>query len=1010
MGYSLLPGHKKTANSGWNEIDLNTDLLDDLDVGKLSMGNFGKSFDEKTDKHAAHYSIPNPWASAYLFHSVLRLNQHQLTAEIIELLLAMLHDYYNYNKLVLRKIDKPRKDSPFYNIWELAPDFIKYDGKIYVFMDPDEKCVYGGLSKTTLVWASQNYKHNYQYSELSSDLQLGQFLKYIKDSNSPESISGLEFNTFWANKPFIEMIEQSDVRTFEHEVRDEAPVTWLVGRKKITDPSGYAGNKYLFGNAMVFDQGIKDDNSILNNPNPDNFINLLLEKRSGTELPLNQGNIQWTLFEELFEDKWVKLSALEGVDLPENVFYYDSFTYPIKPEFLAYQFDPSNLINRGVNLLDDGDVAASNITHSSSISKHKLKHRLNSEVESDSRSIAVWPRFKSNIIPTHIVEYDFDGFKDVPELGFFNSAGKKVAASLLLEKERTRLYRLNEIESFPDYVQITTKVNSRGLLSIKPQNLRKKEEEVTVSIDFGSTHTAVGYAFDKQPPQLMNFAESSPLVFANSESWGGLLEYFIPDGLLPEPPKSFSVYAGLNKVWSPFRTIWRQYLDGSDEFLSKGNIPICMTPEIANQDYVDVKEGLKWSSRAEYRDGFLEQIITMVLVECEAMGAKKVEIRWSYPRSFSHKEKNSMHQFFTKMNERFSSTSGDVVIQINVRGFSEAIAAMDYFIHHEAEFTTQNLVASVDIGGGTSDITFLKDKKILWEDSVKYGGDDINHLLYHIDDVINSNRKRHELEGFKSPFDYSKFVSTWPGISSDWDGQMTDFIHQAGDGTKLFFHKLAIFYAASFYYLGMHLKRKQMESPLSMISVAGNGTQFLKVVSNGASVNGENAGSWLELFKGVLADAQGISADSYANTTILFSREPKKEVAYGIIYSKQNNLDIGRHEKVERMIGLDCVIKGEEKSWSHDIPTNPCKDFDLNAINYVQFMNFLESFYGRLKNPAISEYIGVPSHFDKLSQSELNSFKNEISNYLQKRDEDELATPLFFLAVKVWTERLEKMI
>ena len=311
MGYSLLPGHKNTAQVGWNSIDLATDLLDTLDVGKLSLGNYGNAFSPNQDKHAAHYAIPNPWSAAYLFHSVLKMNDHQLTKSIVELLLAILNDYYNYNKLSLRKIVQPEKDSPFYNIWEMAPEFIKYEGCLYVFMDHQEKYVYGGLSKSTLVWVSQNYKYSYSEPELENDVNLGLFLKFIKDKQSPQSISGMEYNTFWANKPLMAMIEKVGEQTSDHEVRDDSPCDWLVGKRQILGAEAYSGNKYLHLDTLVFDGDIKDDNSILGIPNPENFKALLIEKKSGSELPLNQGKVKWTLFEELFEKKWIKLTSLE---------------------------------------------------------------------------------------------------------------------------------------------------------------------------------------------------------------------------------------------------------------------------------------------------------------------------------------------------------------------------------------------------------------------------------------------------------------------------------------------------------------------------------------------------------------------------------------------------------------------------------------------------------------------------------------------------------------------------
>jgi hypothetical protein len=1009
MGYSLLPGHKSTANAGWNEINLKTDLLDTLDVGKLSLGNYGNAFSPNKDKHAAHYAIPNPWAAAYLYHSILKMNEHQLTSNILEMFLALLNDYHNYNKLCLRRISQPTKDSPFYNIWDMAPEFIKYDGNIFVFMDNEEKHVYGGLSRSTLVWVSQNYQHNYSLDDLVNDSSLKSFLTHIKDTRNPESIHEMEFNTFWANRPLMDMIEQAGERHSEYEIRDESPCEWLVGKQQVSGAAGYKGNKYLFEDALVFDKEINDDSSILGFPNPENFKQLLFEKKSGNELPLNQGKIRWTLFKDLFEEGWIRLTSLEGTDGPKGITYSGAYAYPIKPQYLQYGFDPEKMVERSMSALDT-DVAASNICQAADDAAKQYKYRINCEVENDDRGIAVWPRFKSKILPAHIIEYNIDGFDNVPLLEFFGSDGTQLEYTLILKKKRTRLYRMSSNEQFPDYIRITSKNNISGITKVKHEDLTPLQDEMTVSIDFGSTHTTVGFSQENQPPQVMNFSESPPLIIADGPVPGALLEYFVPDGLLSEPPKTLSIYQQLKKVWSPFRTIWRHYPGTGNEFLSRGNIPICLTPEFVFEPDNDIKESLKWDSKADYRDGFLEQLIIMVLVECEAMGVNNAELRWSYPRSFSTKEQNSMHRFFERMQERYGLNGGDFRIKINPRGFSEAISAMDYFIHHESEFTTRNLVASIDVGGGTSDITFIKDRAILWEDSVKFGGDDIKNSLHHIKKLINTYRAKNHQKTFPTPFDYSKFISTWPGISSDWDGQMDDFIHEGSADSNLFFHKLGLFYSACFYYLGMHLKRKEFEAPLHMISLAGNGTQFLRVVSHGGPVNSENASAWYDLFKGVLSDAQGIPDISYTNSTILFSADPKKEVAYGMIYSKQNNLDGVRPEKVEKMIGLNCVINGNNYEWLNPIPPHTCAEIDTSKIDYTQFMHFLNSFYDRIQTSEMAEYMAVKNLATEVSDADLASFQNEISNYLERRSEDELATPLFFLAVKVWIDRLEKLV
>ena len=198
MGYTVLPGHKQDANKDWQEFSsLEKDFLDEIVFGRFELGNFGKFYNENDDKYAAHYSIPNPWASAYLFHNVLKDPSHPLIAQIIELMLNLLNDLYNYRKLELFKVKKPTQKSPFYKFWRLAPPFLKFGDEMFFLRDRNTLKILGGISKTTIVWAAQQYSGEKILSELMDESDLANYLDYIKGKKDvPEPIWGMTFDTF----------------------------------------------------------------------------------------------------------------------------------------------------------------------------------------------------------------------------------------------------------------------------------------------------------------------------------------------------------------------------------------------------------------------------------------------------------------------------------------------------------------------------------------------------------------------------------------------------------------------------------------------------------------------------------------------------------------------------------------------------------------------------------------------------------------------------------------------
>ena len=81
----------------------------------------------------------------------------------------------------------------------MAPEFIKYkDGEsyfLYFFINRNNEIV-GGLSRTTLVWASQKYKPVSKLIDLENNISLCSYLKFIKEQNELEQLFGYKQQHF----------------------------------------------------------------------------------------------------------------------------------------------------------------------------------------------------------------------------------------------------------------------------------------------------------------------------------------------------------------------------------------------------------------------------------------------------------------------------------------------------------------------------------------------------------------------------------------------------------------------------------------------------------------------------------------------------------------------------------------------------------------------------------------------------------------------------------------------
>ena len=130
-GNYITPGHEKTCDTGWSEIrDLETQILDQIHMKGFTLGNFGEDFkyDALQDEYAAHYSIPNPWAPAYLFESVFKEREHPLYNEIVALLLDILNRQF-MGELELISFNAPGENHPFRIFWDMAPESLIFRDK-----------------------------------------------------------------------------------------------------------------------------------------------------------------------------------------------------------------------------------------------------------------------------------------------------------------------------------------------------------------------------------------------------------------------------------------------------------------------------------------------------------------------------------------------------------------------------------------------------------------------------------------------------------------------------------------------------------------------------------------------------------------------------------------------------------------------------------------------------------------------------------------------------------------
>ncbi len=1019
MSKILLPGNGPEAGRIWTEFsDLKVNVLDKIEIGNFTLSNFGNDFNPNSnkDRYAAHYSIPNPWASAFLFHYVLPIHPHPLHNDIITLMLNLLYDIYKNQNLKIIGLTKPEPDSPFAPFWEMAPEFIITENEkrqlIYLFEDSRTGKIIGGISNSTLVWVTQEFQPFLAINELLSNGDLANLMDFIKKKRFP--IAG--YNDFWAIKDLNDLVSKCRKEIPLNNPLFDSDITWLPLFKHGDD----FADKHRLNDTLIIDDTIWDDDNIFrklfNIDKIDEYKELLEKDQKGTALPMGRGDIKWLLYKSLFNESWIKMDAVYNDDR-EKMFYNDRFLFPLKPEYVEVGFD-FNSINIDEKVQEAGDQAVVYFTQKDPKSPEKsFVHKTPGKVVRDERSVAIWPPFPSKIIQTHIFEYNLPGLGDLGETEFYSENGKQLLSEIIRKdtEENLRIYRLKEKGVFPHYIQLNIKGHTGLVKIILREKQRGQVESINVGLDFGSTHTTVAFSIDENEPELMTFKKSGPIVLKIGEA--APLAGFIPENIFDVPPITKKEFDNIYSNWSPFRTYWKPNDSEDNEFLSSGYIPLAGTPSqltfISKKENIQYEQNIKWDASSKVRNGFLTHILNMILTECEAHNTKKVTIRWSYPRSFSQEEGNNMVAFYESFQEKLGKVEG-LNIKVESYGNSEAERTLKYFVKKK-KLTKQWLVATVDIGGGTTDLAFIQGEGVQFEDSVKFGGDDLTRgnlieLEQFLVEKVTGNQSDNEGIGFSS------LLRTWPGVDKQWDGHLSDFLNISTadklDRLGKFYHKIALFYGGICYYIGMHMRRINKKDGLYQIALAGFGSQFLKICSGGTALSENTISDWIDFFKLMVSCGHDIPKSEYEKTTFIFTDDPKKEVAFGLSYLQGDTPEV-LTQKLHRMIGLDTTILGDEKEirWSEWSDDKSSAIAHNSKIDFTIFENFISVFYKSIADAPEDTSLKRIQLQEGFPESEgiRGIVENEVRSEWENRENKPMASPLFFSAVKAWIQHINNL-
>ncbi len=250
-----------------------------------------------------------------------------------------------------------------------------------------------------------------------------------------------------------------------------------------------------------------------------------------------------------------------------------------------------------------------------------------------------------------------------------------------------------------------------------------------------------------------------------------------------------------------------------------------------------------------------ERIVLDKYVECIALllrnkvllnngDLEKTKIVWSYPQSMSQSQLTSLGRIW---NEKYNKYFAPVPATTHC--VLESVAPIKYYFN---KIASSSDIVNIDIGGGTTDIAFAKEKQLqcvtsfrfamndLFRDAIakeNFGNGIIDYYKPKIRKILESNNLAELLamldsESNKRPENMASFLFTLKDnqMAKKIDEKLIDFdyILEVDDRFKIVF---LLFYTAIIYHVAEIIRCKNLDFPRH-IAFSGNGGYVVNILSS----------------------------------------------------------------------------------------------------------------------------------------------------------------------------------
>jgi len=412
----------------------------------------------------------------------------------------------------------------------------------------------------------------------------------------------------------------------------------------------------------------------------------------------------------------------------------------------------------------------------------------------------------------------------------------------------------------------------------------------------------------------------------------------------------------------PFMTILRErnYKETTAENLPfRGNFiyyvdQVLYAIEDLPDDRRPLKFNLKWDEAEQSRTKvqyFISQAVLQACVEAAASGIKKENLtfNFSYPEAYDYDHARAFKRQAKRAIE-VGLKDENFKVQEKTYFRTESISSALYFAEGQKTSFVENVI-TIDIGGGTSDISIWQNLNLIWRNSFRLAGKDVL-----IDYLSNNLTLIKDISGndellLSSYDDLQKIRSNKSKLSN---------------GIELLVNspQFGAAFKNRFYIIGGKEKGKELKN-LSELTLSGI-LYYLSQVINHLIEEGqfkENLSESLKICLGGKAstlykivfedkDAQeGLSKiiekvtdGIFDSVSIDFTQAPKHEVSYGLLVATEGALDLNIKERSHETVLGESVMAGKKKI-NILSKLDPDKEWRVKDISELKnFIKYLQAY------------------------------------------------------------------